>query len=149
MTPTAVCSKMRAKSLLASSQSLLGPDTIGGFYDSDEHAADTLWGGIIRNGTITEGEARIFPFETAAPLDLDEKVFGKKRSTRSVQNSFMQGSELRLHFWPRLLKWQTESRRVFVAEDGAVAVIVNHHKFGTPADTHGKTRSEHNVYNQF
>ena len=134
--------------LLAGAERLLGPDPVRGFDDGDEHAADTAWSGIVRDRTVAQGKARIFPFGKAAPLYLDQQVLGEVCAAGPVQYRLMQRPQLILHFGPRFVKGQPERVRMPGAEDRAIAVVVNHHQLGPPAHAHGKARSEHHADNK-
>jgi hypothetical protein len=71
--------------LLAGAQRLLGADPTRGFDDGDQHAADTVWSGIVRDRTVAQRKARIFPFGTAAPLNPDQQVLGEVGAAGPVQ----------------------------------------------------------------
>jgi hypothetical protein len=105
------------KTLLAGAKRFLHPNPVRGLDNCDEHTANAGRSLFVRYWAVANGKSTVFPIRGAASLDLNEKVFGKEGSTRSVQNCFMQGPELRLHFRPCLMKGKAESRWMFVAED--------------------------------
>ena len=81
------------------------------------HRYTTNAGGsrFFRHRTVANGKATVFPIRRAASLDLDEKVFGKERATRSRQDRFVQRPELRLHFRPCFMEGKAEGRGMFVS----------------------------------
>src|SRR6202044_2131079 len=93
------------------------------------------------------GKAGVFPF-CAVSLNAQQQVLGEKGSTFTAENGLMQGPQCRLNFWPYFSERQSETPRMFVAEDGRIAVIVDHNEFGTPSNRHGKARSEHHIDKQ-
>ena len=95
------------KTLLAGAKRFLGPDPVRGLDRCNEHTAHACGSFFVRYRAVADGKASVFPIRSAVPLDLNEKVFGKERATRSVQNCLMQWPELRLDFRPYLMKGTT------------------------------------------
>ena len=109
----------------------------------DEQAADTVRRRWIGNGTIADGEMRLFRDATArhGPRMID----GEEFLAFAAQDGHAYGTKLVPDFRPDLARGAAERVRMFVAEDVDIGVVVNHHEVGAPAQRHRVAAREHDL----
>jgi hypothetical protein len=129
--------------LLTRAKRLLGANSARGLDDRNQHAANAGRGVFVWNRTVTESEPAIFPIGRTASLDWNKQIFGEERATCPLKDRLVQQLELGLDFWPCLMKRKAKCRWMLIAEDRAVAIVINHDKLRPPPNTHGKARGEH------
>ena len=112
----------------------------GRFGNSGENAAD--FAGFVEDGAVGEGEVRLLL--EAGPVHEEQQVLGPG-GPLGAQDFVVEGADDGPDFAPALRTALAQRPRVLIAEDRAVAVVVELDGVRAPPEEHGKGRAQADI----